>query len=289
MTLQVAFERAVDAIIDGDAATLKELLHRHPALITERSERDHHATLLHYTAANGVEDYRQRTPSNIVEIAEILLQAGAEVDAIGDMYGGSSTLGLAATSVHPERAGVQKDLIDLLLRYGADPARGVADGYTKGSLINACLANGRGEAAAYLAGKGVEIDLEGAGGTGDLAKLKTWLDDDGSLKNEADRQDLNAAFIRACEYGHKNVVQYLVDKGFDLSTISHGMTGLHWAVVGGQIEIVRYLIEKGAPLEIENCYGGTVLGQALWSAANEPLPQHEHIIQMLLEAGAIEI
>ncbi len=62
------FERAADAIVSGDIDTLRALLRESPRLVHERSARDHHSTLLHYTAANGIEDFRQRTPPNIVDI-----------------------------------------------------------------------------------------------------------------------------------------------------------------------------------------------------------------------------
>src|SRR5215471_10128116 len=102
------FERAADAIVEGDAATLRRLLREEPELIRTRSAREHGATLLHYVSANGVEGHRQKTPKNIARIAEILLEAGAEVDAEADVYGGgATTLGLAATSCHPRDAGVQ--------------------------------------------------------------------------------------------------------------------------------------------------------------------------------------
>src|SRR5882757_5882741 len=114
------FEAAADAIICGNLKTLEELLARNPNLTQQRSTREHRATLLHYTSANGVEGYRQKTPQNIVEIAKLLLESGADVDAEADVYGGgSTTLGLAATSVHPELAGVQEALLQLLLDYGA--------------------------------------------------------------------------------------------------------------------------------------------------------------------------
>ena len=51
----------------------------------------HRATLLHYVAANGVEDYRQTSPSNAVPVAEALLHAGAEVDVLADTYAGGAT------------------------------------------------------------------------------------------------------------------------------------------------------------------------------------------------------
>src|SRR5947208_1575436 len=51
------FEKAVDAIVAGDAATLARLLREDPALVRARSTREHHSTLLHYVSANGVEDF----------------------------------------------------------------------------------------------------------------------------------------------------------------------------------------------------------------------------------------
>ena len=106
------FESAVEAIISGDLTTLERLLRLNPALVRARSARRHHATLLHYVGANGVEGFRQKTPKNAVEVAEMLLKAGAEVDAVAEMYGGSTTLGLVATSIHPWLAGVQGALME---------------------------------------------------------------------------------------------------------------------------------------------------------------------------------
>lgn len=89
-----AFESAVEAVVTGDLAALEDALRRDPALVRARSSRlcfdsrvMHRATLLHYVAANGVEKYRQRTPPNAVAIARTLLDAGAEADALADMYG----------------------------------------------------------------------------------------------------------------------------------------------------------------------------------------------------------
>src|SRR5215467_9881572 len=63
------FESAVETIITGDVTTLKRLLGDNRELIRARSTREHHATLLHYVSANGVEGYRQRTPKNAVKVA----------------------------------------------------------------------------------------------------------------------------------------------------------------------------------------------------------------------------
>ena len=145
-----AFESAADAIVTGDAATLQRLLREHPDLIRARSTREHRATLLHYVSANGVERLRQLSPRNIATIAKILLTAGAEVDAEADVYGGgSTTLGLVATSAPPAIAGVQQDVITVLLEQGARMDRPGSGGNGQ-DLIRACLANGQPEAADYL-------------------------------------------------------------------------------------------------------------------------------------------
>ena len=114
------FENAVDAIVTGNTFALRDILLGSPAIIHQRSTRAHASTLLHYVSANGVEDYRQVTPANIVDVARTLLDAGAEVDAESGAYGGgSTTLGLTATSAHPRLAGVQLALMDLLIDHGA--------------------------------------------------------------------------------------------------------------------------------------------------------------------------
>jgi ankyrin repeat protein len=143
-------------------------------------------------AANGIEDFRQKTPWNIVKIAKLLLQAGAEVDATTQAYGAASTaLGLAATSYHPAKAGVQMELLDTLLEAGAS-----IDGAPGGwNPLVAALHNGRGAAAVFLAERGAQLDLEGAAGTGQVDIMTRYMDEDGSLKSDATKEQLNYGFL----------------------------------------------------------------------------------------------
>ena len=266
------FEAAVDAIAGGDVDALQALLHAHPALIRARSARPHGATLLHYVGANGVEQERQRTPKNIAEITEILLQAGADVDAAANMYGGGCTaLGLAATSVHPEKAGVQEELLEALLRHGAK----------MDSLVGACLANGRRKSAEYLASRGASLDFVEHAGLGNVDAVR-------SLAATASRDQLEQGFLYACQYGRDEVVAFLLEQGVDIATAGgDGQTGLHWAVTGGQLSTVKLLLLGGAPLEVKNRYGGTVYGQALWSAEHGgDADVYAAILETLNEAGA---
>jgi ankyrin repeat protein len=285
------FEAAVDAVIAGNAAELQRLLRENPQLIRERSPRRHRATLLHYAAANGVEDYRQKTPANIVQITEILLKARAEVNAVGDMYGGSTALGLAATSVHPVLAGVQRELIDVLLAHGATIDKAVADNYTEGLLINACLANGRGDAAEHLANRGAALDLEGAAGVGRLDVVKTFFDQSGALKPDVPRKKMESGFMWACEYGKDDVAQFLLEMGLSPDATRHGATGLHWASYNAHLKIVELLLSRRASVNIiDSIHRGSPLGWALYGWANRPLDagpaNYYEVVARLVAAGA---
>lgn len=292
-----AFELAVEAIITGKEATLTRLLKRHPDLVRARSTRWHRATLLHYVSANGVEDFRQRTPLNIVAIANILLAAGAEVDADLD-YGpegslvyperkGSTTLGLAATSYHPAVARVQIALLELLIQAGAS-----VDGLSGGwNPVIAALHNGRGEAAEFLAGKGARLDLEAAAGTGRLKAVKSYFGKTGLLGSKATRTQLEMGCQWACEYGHTDVVAFLLRQKLDVSATPHGETGMHWACFGGHADIVKLLLDKNAPLELrDQRFRATPLKWALQGWCYPP-PEAVHgryheVVGLLVRAGA---
>ena len=275
------FEAAADAIVAGDAGALRAQLAAHPGLASERSTREHRAPLLHYVAANGVEDERQLSPQNAVEIATILLDAGAEVDATSEAYGGGyAALGLVATSTPPRRAGVQIPLIDLLLSRGA-----AVDGLKPGeSNVRSALANDCPEAAVALVDRGARVDdVVVAAGVGRLDLVR-------QLAGASSSKELERALITAARYGRREVAESLLDAGVDIAA-SDGMTALHWAAGGGQLALVRLLIGRGAPLEQQNEYGGTVLDGTLWFAHH--VDAHEFaqrdfpaVIDALVAAGA---
>ncbi len=290
------FEAAVDAIIAGDITTLKRLLRENPELIRARSTREHRATLLHYVGANAVEGYRQKTPKNAVKIAEVLLKAGAEVDADLD-YGpmrkrypertGSTTLGMVATSCHPAVAGVQIPLLDILLKYGAS-VDGIPGGWNP---LIAALHNGRGQAAAHLAKRGARLDLEGAAGVGRLEAVKSFFNEDGNLKANATKTQMESGLMWACEYGRASVVDFLLEKGVNVGAQPHGETGLHWAAYAGHAHTVKALLKWKAPVDIEDKrFGGTPLGWALYGWCDHPLEAHHggyyEVVARLVAAGA---
>lgn len=270
-----AFESAVEAVIGGDAATLATLLREKPELVQACSTRVthfdppvHRATLLHYIAANGVEGYRQKTPKNAVEIARMLLQAGAEVDALADLYGGHhTTMSMLVSSGHPAAAGVQVALVDTLLDFGA-----AVDGRGSGewtSPLMTALAFGYQGAAEALVRRGARMDtFAAAAGLGRLAEAQQLLATAGSVER-------HRVLALAAQLGHVEIVRLLLDANEDPNRYNpkgnHGhSTPLHQAAGAGHDAVVRLLVERGARLDIKDTiYQGTPLGWAIYGGRKD--------------------
>jgi ankyrin repeat protein len=289
------FEAAASAIVTGDAAAVDRLLRDHPELARARSTREHRATLLHYVAANGVENYRQFTPKNIAAIADRLLAAGADVDAEMDVYGGGcTTLGLVATSAPPAIAGVQRELIDVLLEHGARMDRPGAGGNEQ-PLVRACLANGQPEAAEYLASRGASLDLPAAAGLGRLDVVMRFFGEDGNLNGTATKAQMVDAFSLACAFGRADVVDFLLDRGMavDAGLAAHGAghTGLHVAAFHGHAGVVNALVGRGACVgAIDKTWGTPPLVWALTGWRRRPATaagRYYEVVARLVGAGAI--
>ena len=275
------FELAADAVVHGDLDGLRELLDERPELAFARSKRAHRASLLHYVGANGVEQERQRTPENIVAIAELLLARGAEIDALASTYGGGpgqTALGLTVTSVFPERAGLMAELVQALVRHGASP-NGIDD---ECSPLEGAIGEGRVSAIAALVHAGARLDkLHFAVAADDLARLnELFLGSPGEQREKA-------LFV-AVHFGNGEATRFLLDHGVALSARDdQGFTPLHWAAFHAHVGVLRVLLDRGAQPELTNVYGGTVLGTALWAAANAHLGvDHAPVVEALLEAGA---
>lgn len=275
-----AFEQAADAIVGGDLSALERLLAAHPRLVHARSSREHYATLLHYVSANGVENYRQRTPANIVAIACRLLDAGAQVDAEADVYGGgATTLGLVVTSSPPRDAGVQIAIADLLLDRRARVDTGV---------VRSCLMNGCPEAAAHMAARVASITLEEAAGIGRVDFVAERFEPPGSPP----LAEAAAALMMASWYERLEVVRLLLDRGVDVAARApdDGSTALHIAAYQGSAALVAMLLQRGAPIDVvDGRYHTPPLAWALhaWLVDGRGgVEGYRRVLHMLADAGA---
>jgi ankyrin repeat protein len=259
------FEAAVEAVIDGDVPALEHLLSEHPelararsTLVTKHDPAVHAATLLHYLAANGVEDWRQRSPKNAVDVAKVLLEAGAEVDALAGMYGGQcTTMSMLVSSSPPAEAGVQVPLVETLLDHGASVDTRGTGAWT--SPLMTALAFGFADAAEALARRGARVEtMAAAAGLGRLAEARALL-------GSASAEDRHRALALAAQHGHVEIVRLLLDAGEDpdrhnpQGNHAHS-TPLHQAAWSGHEAVVRLLVEHGARLDIKDTiYEGTPL------------------------------
>jgi hypothetical protein len=310
------WQRAERAVVKGDASTLDALLRDHGdvlrrgpvqstwcgglapdysngdarAIIAREHRFDSWDAFAAFVAASS----DRSSPVARFEAAVDAVVTGdeatlADADARAEIYGGSDTLGLVATSIHPATAGVQEELLALLL------ARGAPVGTARGteawaSLINGCHANGRGKAARFLAERAPALDLEAAAGVGRLDVVETFFAPDGKLRN-ATAQQMKDGFTWACEFGRAEVVDFLLRRGMGVSARlrHHGQTGLHWAACGGHADTVRLLLQRQAPVNArDEVFEGTPLGWALYAWAGAPSPDRDSyyaVVDLLLAAG----
>lgn len=250
-----AFRRAVDLMDAGDVKGLRLHLSEHAKLGRQRVQFEgvnyfRNPTLLEFIAENPIR--RGKLPGNIVEIAEVILNAGVEQSALND------TLGLVVTGCVTRECGVQIPLINLLCDRGADP-----DGAVEGAAVGFEL-----DAAKALLRRGARMTLTIAVALRDLGEARRLLP-------EAGAELRHLAFAVAAQYGHIEMVRLLLDAGEDpnrfnpVGAHSHS-TPLHQAAWNGHLEVVKLLVERGANPETKDIlFGGTPEGWAKHAGKKE--------------------
>ena len=225
----------------------------------------HRATLLHHVAANGIEVERQlQSPPNAAEIMRLLLQRGAEPDALCDTYGGgpgATTMCLLVSSCVPAEAGVQASLVCELCRGGA-AVNGLED---DGLPLWIAISFGYTEAAEALVRCGARVDnIVFHAALGDLAAVRGYFGADGSLQPGCARDALRIgaagpelpaahlveyALIQAAGHGRREVVEFLLSKQPDLTVTEpfFGATARGAAQYLGQPEIAALIEERLPP------------------------------------------
>jgi ankyrin repeat protein len=83
----------------------------------------------------------------------------------------------------------------------------------------------------------------------------------------------------AAENGELDVVEYLVGKGANIHSEKSGWTPLHTAAYSGKLDVVKYLINEGAGVNTRNKYGGTALHRAAYRGNLD-------IVEYLVNKGA---
>ncbi|MFZ2055593.1 MAG: ankyrin repeat domain-containing protein [Candidatus Aminicenantales bacterium] len=122
-------------------------------------------------------------------------------------------------------------------------------------------------------------EIHQAAEAGDLAKVKTLLEKEPALVNARDENG-RTPLHWAAQARHLDVLRYLVDKGAGLDALdNNGTAPLHTLARSGQTEAARLLIDKGADIDIKDPVKLTPLNMAAESGL-------EAMVKLLVEKGA---
>jgi len=102
------------------------------------------------------------------------------------------------------------------------------------------------------------FNLELLSGDGELAKLKEILSD------KYTQLDIDNALINAVAYGKKEVADYLISLGADISYGDY--EGVYYAVHNNELEGVKYAISKGVDINVNE---GMILNAAIYTTIQE--------------------
>ncbi|HSC28044.1 MAG TPA: ankyrin repeat domain-containing protein [Vicinamibacterales bacterium] len=249
------FGEALAAFDAGDPDRLRRLLEGDPTLVHARTnlEPPYHyatgATLLHHVAGNPGRD--KPLPDNVIELARVLLDAGADVNARTLGPNGGDTMGLLLTSAQASNRGFSGPLIDLLLERGAriDVS---GEGALDGSLTNHAP-----RAAEKLIQLGAKPDVLAAAALGRMDLLRAFFDGDGRLlthphrhgREMTDRDAIGLAMLYAYVRRQREAVDFLLEKdgNWNMIGVDNG-TALHRAAWKGDLDMVQRLIAGGADI-----------------------------------------
>lgn len=295
------FAEALAAFDAGDAGRLRALLAEDPSLVRARTNLDppygyfSAATLLHHVAGNPWRD-GVRLPENVMEMARVLLDAGAEVNAetIGPNSG--TTMGLLVTGKQASDRGFSGPLMDLLLE------RGARLDLHRSDALDPSLANHAPRAAERMIELGAKADIFAAAALGRLDLLRAMFDAEGRLlarprrrgRLMSARDAIGLAMLYAYVRKQLDAVDFLLEKdgNWDMTGVNNG-AAMHRAAWEGDLPMVKRLIERGADIyNRDNPFNSTPLSWAQhnrqlevfdWMVANTRVDLHEAAGFNLLE------
>ncbi|CAE6460940.1 unnamed protein product [Rhizoctonia solani] len=200
----------------GDVALLQSLISRGLASATDRDPQN--VTPLHWAAINAQ-----------LAACEYLIQAGAEIDAVGGE--------LVSTPLQWAARNGYIYIIQLLLQHGADPSICDAQGYNTLHLVTHSSGV---MAVLYMLQHLEKVPVDSPDSAGHTALM--W----------------------AAYQGDALSVDLLLKHGAKVSAVDAvGLTPLHWSVVRGNRMCIRRLVESGADLNARSQDGKTARDMAV--------------------------
>jgi ankyrin repeat protein len=276
------FADALAALDAGDIDAMRALISADPTLVHARTNLEppygyfSGATLLHHVAGNPDRDIP--LPANIVDIARLLLDAGADVHARTLGRNGGDTLGLLVTSRRASDQGMSGPLIDLLVE------RGARLDVTSEGVLDGPLANHAPRAAERMIELGAKADVLAAAALGRMDLLRAAFDGNGRLiarprrggREMPEPDAIGLAMLFAYVRGQHAAVEFLLEKNgnWNMTGVNNG-TALHRAAGNGDLEMVRRLVSKGAEVGARDAvFAASPLA---WAAHND----HAEVVEWM--------
>lgn len=224
---------------------------------------------------------RARTPLTAaarhghLEIAKILIDAGAEVDYDAGDHGSPMTEAASAG---------YNDLLALFIENGGNVNE---RSQGQGSPLNAAARNGHNETVSFLLEKGADVNYQNDGQGSPLnaaarngyEKTVALLLDNGAKIN-AQNDGQGSALNAAARNGHVEVAKLLLERGADVDRQTDGQgSALNAAARNGYTDMVGLLLDKGANINRQNDGQGSALNAAARNG-------HVQTVELLLDRGA---
>lgn len=126
-----------------------------------------------------------------------------------------------------------------------------------------------------------ELSIHEAAATGNVERVKKLVEQDKTLVNIASADGFSSLGL-ACFFGYPEIAKYLIDQGAKINIPSKNKMNvqpLHSAIAAKNIEMVTYLLEQGADVNVRQTGGFTPLHAAAQQGNGE-------LIKLLLTHGA---
>lgn len=278
------FMLAFEAIQAGDLASLKTRVDREPTLVNARGTNGN--TLLNLAVSckqptivrflidagadvdlannKGWTPLHQAAYSNQSDMVDMLLEAGASVEAMAHGDGGTPLVQALFWGHHAmaERL-AERGIVPNNLR--------VAAGLGRLDLVKSFF-----EADGSLkpnAGAHREFHRPHSG-------FPPWNPSD-------DPQEIiDEAFVYACKNGQAGVLGFLLERGADINGDPYRGTGLLWAAWNGHLGVVRWLLDHGAELNRKATFGGPQHGVGVTALHLAAQTGNLSMVKFLVEHGA---
>jgi ankyrin repeat protein len=209
-------------------------------------------------------------------------------------HGADPNLAWGAHDIAPIHVAAQRwdvDMIELLVRHGADIHRRRADGRTAHALAEL---HGNQDIAAWLLAHGAKDELSildrfvSACARGDRARAEALLQAHPNLRSELQEEHHLMMHVPA-DRGDAKVLETMLACGFDPNVKDReGVTALHRASMGGGAEAVRVLLEHGAAVNaLDGMFAASPLVWASegWSHAAPGKGDYPAVARLLIAAG----